>query len=239
VEAQTDYDLAVNVDASRLSLGTYTYTGAALFLDTLKYFDVTLHVIDARISNIVVQYTNPSSTKIQWATNVSWPCRFRYRVLGQTTWSNPVMTPAGLSHQVSVATQVNTHYEGWIEVMSGVNVVADSLMHFKTPKRYPSLVSTGEGPPEVTYMSQNHPNPFNPTTTIPFGLAAPGAVALRIYDVGGRLVRVLVDANLGAGRYELTWNGTDLNGNKVASGVYFYRLTAPSFVETKKLILLR
>jgi photosystem II stability/assembly factor-like uncharacterized protein len=91
----------------------------------------------------------------------------------------------------------------------------------------------------ATYLAQNVPNPFNPTTRIVFGLDAPGAVSLRIYDSAGRLVRVLVEGNRAAGHYTELWDGKDAGGSAVASGIYFYRLAAGSFVETKKIALIR
>jgi hypothetical protein len=93
--------------------------------------------------------------------------------------------------------------------------------------------------PEASYLSQNYPNPFNPMTRIAFGLAAPGHVSLHIYDVAGRLVRDLVNEERTAGRYEATWDGRDANGRTVASGIYFYRLAAGAYGETKKMTLLR
>ncbi len=93
--------------------------------------------------------------------------------------------------------------------------------------------------PEASYLAQNYPNPFNPTTRVAFGLSAPGHVSLRIYDAAGRLVRALADEDRSAGRYEETWDGRDSNGRAVSSGIYFYRLTAGSFVETRKMALLR
>jgi hypothetical protein len=93
--------------------------------------------------------------------------------------------------------------------------------------------------PLVTYLSQNFPNPFNPMTKIEFGLASPDQVGLRIYDAAGRLVRVLVDGVLPASRYEKIWDGRDGMGRGVASGVYFYRLDAGTFTQTRKMILLR
>jgi len=74
---------------------------------------------------------------------------------------------------------------------------------------------------------------------IAFGLSAPEHVSLRIYDAAGRLVRALVNEERRAGRYEETWDGLDSNGRAVASGIYFYRLSAGSFVETRKMALLR
>jgi len=88
-------------------------------------------------------------------------------------------------------------------------------------------------------LVQNHPNPFNPQTTIAFSLAARGRVSLAIYDVSGRIVRTLANETRNAGAYELSWDGLDDSGQTVASGVYFYRLVAPEFTQTKKMVLLK
>jgi len=93
--------------------------------------------------------------------------------------------------------------------------------------------------PEATSLSQNFPNPFNPMTRIDFALAASAAVRLRVYDAAGRLVRSLIDEDMPAGRYGETWDGRDTKGSIVASGVYFYRLDAGAFTETRKMVLLR
>ena len=100
---------------------------------------------------------------------------------------------------------------------------------------------TGDEPstPAATFLSQNWPNPFNPSTTIAFGLRDRGRVSLRIYDAAGRLVASLVDEIRPAGRYEENWDGTDGAGSAAASGVYFYRLHAGAFEATRKMILLR
>ena len=80
------------------------------------------------------------------------------------------------------------------------------------------------GPPRVTALAQNLPNPFNPSTTIYFGLKGPSDVSLRIYDVAGRRVRILVDGVQAAGVHSVRWDGRDAGGRPVASGVYFTRL---------------
>ncbi|MDD4856769.1 MAG: FlgD immunoglobulin-like domain containing protein [Candidatus Krumholzibacteria bacterium] len=95
------------------------------------------------------------------------------------------------------------------------------------------------GAPRSSYLSQNYPNPFNPTTSISFGLSAPGHVSLRIYDVAGRLMREIVNGDRQAGKYRETWDGRDSNGRTVASGIYFCKLSAGSFVETRKMALMR
>jgi hypothetical protein len=101
---------------------------------------------------------------------------------------------------------------------------------------------TGEETPETpraSYLSQNYPNPFNPVTSIRFGLREPARVSLRIYDTAGRLVRVLIDEARDAGHFTEEWDGRDGGGRAVASGVYFYRVEAGAFEETRKMVLLR
>jgi hypothetical protein len=93
--------------------------------------------------------------------------------------------------------------------------------------------------PVSTWVAQNYPNPFNPTTTIRFEIDVAGRVTLRVYDVGGRLVKELVDDYRAAGRYEEVWDGRDGRGSQVASGVYFYSLATGGFEETRKMLLLR
>jgi hypothetical protein len=105
----------------------------------------------------------------------------------------------------------------------------------------PEDVTGGETPaaPRASYLAQNYPNPFNPVTKISYGLSVPGNVSLKVYDAAGRLVRVLVEGDRSAGQYAELWNGRDISGNEVASGIYFCRIDAGSFTQTRKMILLR
>lgn len=96
------------------------------------------------------------------------------------------------------------------------------------------------GAPEKFALHQNHPNPFNPTTTIQFDVPPGGGiVTLRVYDVGGRLVRSLVNGEQTAGQKAIRWDGKNDAGNAVATGAYLYRLTGPGFEQTRKMILLK
>ena len=83
-------------------------------------------------------------------------------------------------------------------------------------------------------MFQNFPNPFNPNTIIHYRLSMDNYVSLNVYDLLGREVAMLVNEEKPPGSYEVAFNGTGL-----ASGVYLYRLTAGSFVQSRKMILLR
>ena len=105
----------------------------------------------------------------------------------------------------------------------------------------PDGVTGGDAPkaPAASYLAQNFPNPFNPATRIEFGLAAPANVSLRVYDASGRLVRVLANGERDAGAYSFVWDGRNDSGKEAESGIYFYRLEAGSFAETKKMILVR
>ncbi len=88
-------------------------------------------------------------------------------------------------------------------------------------------------------LYQNHPNPFNPTTTISFTLPERTFVRVSVYDIAGRLVATLVESTLDEGYREVPWNGKDARGEAVSSGVYFYRLTAGDKTLTKKMVLLK
>src|SRR5690606_8604547 len=88
--------------------------------------------------------------------------------------------------------------------------------------------------PEQYYLSQNYPNPFNPETIIKYQIPSAGRTTLKIYDLLGNDVATLVDEFQSTGRYEIKFNGSSLS-----SGIYFYRLQSDSFVETKKMILLK
>jgi hypothetical protein len=88
-------------------------------------------------------------------------------------------------------------------------------------------------------LSQNYPNPFNPQTHISFRLPRAGHVSLAVYNVRGQQVSELVDWQQGAGEHVVTWDGLDDAGRAVASGIYFYQLTAGEFSETRKMLLLK
>jgi hypothetical protein len=104
----------------------------------------------------------------------------------------------------------------------------------------PTAVETEDHSPVRKFnLLQNYPNPFNPETVIRFALPHRAHVILKIYSVLGELVRTLLDELESAGHYSVAWDGRDVRGEAVASGVYFYQLQAGNKVLTNKMLLVQ
>jgi len=101
--------------------------------------------------------------------------------------------------------------------------------------------STGvPGIPSRTTLHAAVPNPFNPRTLISFDLATTSEVDLRVYDIAGHMIRSLINAEVRQpGRHDVPWNGQDNAGRTLAAGLYFYRLQAGDFVETRRMTLIK
>ena len=117
----------------------------------------------------------------------------------------------------------------------------ESSMHTRTYKAAIPTQGTAirGGLPLRFELSQNAPNPFNPTTSIPFSIPETGSVSLTIHSVTGQLVRTLVSGVMGTGEHAVVWDGTDDAGRAVASGVLVYRLQSGNKVQVRRLTLLR
>jgi hypothetical protein len=93
--------------------------------------------------------------------------------------------------------------------------------------------------PEVFTLYQNHPNPFNPVTTLRYDLPEDTQVRITIYDIMGREVRTLVNNHQSAGYKSVVWDATNDLGQPVSAGMYLYRIFAEEFVQVKKMVLLK
>ena len=85
----------------------------------------------------------------------------------------------------------------------------------------------------------NRPNPMNGETEIRFAIPSDSRVSLKVYDVKGSLVKTIVDETIEAGYHSAIWNGMSESGQSVSNGIYFYRLTAGDFKESRKMVVLR
>lgn len=100
----------------------------------------------------------------------------------------------------------------------------------------------GAGAPRTFGLSQNYPNPFNPVTNIQFAVGSEQSlskISLKIYNLCGQLVRILVDEEKTPGTYTITWDGKNNSGEEVASGIYFYQVKSEHFTDTKRMVLIK
>ncbi len=139
------------------------------------------------------------------------------------------------------------------------NATGDAEFTFSVDKKAPigkdttltATISTSDGQkwtkditvevaaPTDYKLYNNFPNPFNPSTKIAFDLPKASHVKLSIYDIVGREVAQVADADYPAGYTELTWNGINKNSTIVSSGVYFYRISADNWSKVKKMLMLK
>ena len=128
------------------------------------------------------------------------------------------------------------------------NVESQTHSFEVTPQHLATAVLTVRldsiGQPQQSQLLQNYPNPFNPETWIPYQLSEDGPVSVSIYDTTGQLVRTLSLGFQAAGFYNSRdraayWDGRNALGERVASGVYFYKLETPTFQQTKRMLILK
>jgi len=181
--------------------------------------------------------TSPDSLIIAASTNggttYTSVARLSYLQLGTTTGQPSPFVPTLASHwkRLSYAIPNGTNkmiFEGYSGF--GDNLYIDSLC-----TGYPVGINTNNNEiPKVYSLNQNYPNPFNPSTQISFGLPKSGNVKLVVFDILGREVKTLVNEFQTAGTHNITFDGSAL-----ASGIYFYTITANEFTATKKMLLVK
>jgi photosystem II stability/assembly factor-like uncharacterized protein len=110
---------------------------------------------------------------------------------------------------------------------------------FRTMDPITYAVEHENGVPGSFSLSQNYPNPFNPTTTIRYTVSRDSYVSLKMFDLLGQRVATLVDGRQMAGQHAARWDGSNDFGQKVASGVYFYRMIAGTLTESRRMLLLK
>ena len=165
--------------------------------------------------------------QFRWSSDVHGPLSNQQNFVASNL--NPSFRESGVPGPITIELRV-TDANGYVSTdQVAINITGVS--------------ATGDVPP-VLELTGNHPNPFNPRTTISFGLPAAGHANLRIIDLRGTLVRELVDEALPAGRHARIWDGTDASGRPVASGVYLYRLgytgsDGEVHTESRRMVLVR
>jgi hypothetical protein len=162
----------------------------------------------------------------------SWARIATFNGLDSSTWklqSFNISSYVGGSSNMLVrfrdSCDTNLNWDGWY--VDNINVTAYQVAPL-------SAGNNGALVPAKYELNQNYPNPFNPTTKINFALPKDGFVKITIFDLLGREVRTLVNENKTAGYYSV-----DFSGDNLSSGFYFYKMESASFVETKKMMLIK
>jgi hypothetical protein len=117
---------------------------------------------------------------------------------------------------------------------TAIYILSDSLKRIVVPSVTDVARAAASTMPAKFGLEQNYPNPFNPSTTIRFAIPAAGMVSLKIYDVLGREVSGLVNSTMQAGSYQVQWNAVGM-----PSGMYVYELRAGSFVDMKRMMVVK
>ena len=167
---------------------------------------------------------------------------------GGATWTNVEYTQTSSNAWVNIVFNLDTYYAtpGTVQLRfkaedagsgSLVEALVDDFLLLGSFDL--SGVDDGVSTHFVTRLDQNSPNPFNPKTEIRFSLSQAGKASLRIFDAQGRLVKSLAEGNLEAGPQSIVWDGTDSQGQRAASGVYFYRLVTTEQAVSKRMVLLK
>jgi hypothetical protein len=126
----------------------------------------------------------------------------------------------------------STYYDSVTSDQTDQNYVEECLSQGVEPDKEKTV-------PKDYQLTQNSPNPFNPSTEIDFALPKAAFVTLKIYNIMGQEVITLINKNMSAGIYQVTWDGTDKTGRSVSSGVYLYRIQAGDYLQTKQMLLLK
>ena len=195
--------------------------------------------------NLVASDSFPNLVEVQW-DSVSSIDLIGYN-LYRSRWQDGGFEklnefPLQATHCVDMSVQDSTNYWYYVTaVYARVQWHGESFASNKDAGGVNSEVGISDGPaiPRKFFLSQNYPNPFNPTTTIVYGLPKAANVHLDIYNLLGQRVTTLINEYQKAGYNRIIWDGKDQAGNGVSSGVYFYRIEAGNFNESKKMLMLK
>ena len=196
------------------------------------HYDATIPVELVSFAASVTYSENSNTVELSWATATELNNQgfFVERKSSNSEWTS-------LGFIEGQGTTTETHFYTYEDKNVAVGSYSYRIkqMDFDGSSRYYNLSNVVEVSTPYTYsLSQNYPNPFNPSTKISWQLKNDGFITLKVYDQLGKEVATLVNEEKPAGSYEMEFNASSL-----ASGVYYYRISAGNFVDTKKMILMK
>lgn len=227
----------------KLSDSTYHYQGVSLW----EYNQIThqyvwdeyaagwhlLLVAPKLIAPLSLENVVRNPTFVWHASNAT---QYHLQIQSDTLFNTIVLDTVVTDTAITVSTLLDANTQYFWHV-SSINSTGESsyseMAQFTTGS---AIAAVGElaGAPKVFSLSQNYPNPFNPTTVIGYQLPKDSYVTLKVYDILGKEVTTLVNRRQNAGYYNITFHAANFS-----SGVYFYRLTAGNFTDTKKFLLMK
>ncbi|MBI5467306.1 MAG: T9SS type A sorting domain-containing protein [Candidatus Kerfeldbacteria bacterium] len=226
-----------SLEAARIDIFRIGASGTTIeeLLVALPVTPLSADTVDYRSVSLVAHIDLPSGVVL--------PCRFDFQLFLGADTSNkvaegleivPVAEPGDSQNLVATWRPLeqfrpDTQYQWRVRVRSEEHLGAWSQLA--------SFTTTGL--PLSYHLYQNYPNPFNPSTRILFATPRHGQVSLTVYNLLGQSVITLINEEVPAGEHQVTWTGVDRRGVSVASGMYFYRLVADSYVSTKKMVLVK
>lgn len=186
---------------------------------------------------VPVELTSFTATHLGTKINLQWSTATETNNMGfeiEKSLDQNVWTKLGFVSGKGTTTEITNYSYSDDNIINGVSYYRLKQLDFDGSINYSPIVSVDVISPSIYSLSQNYPNPFNPTSTINYSLPKESFVTIIIYNILGDEIAVLVNEKKQAGSYSIEFNATNLT-----SGVYFYRLQADSFVDTKKMTLIK
>lgn len=165
-----------------------------------------------------------------------------YRKIGSQSWnrltSQPITTTTFTDYSIDYSNRFSGSWTKYhlTTVAGGEESYPTSDLGLWGNQVNKQLTENESAPPKAFSLYPNYPNPFNPSTTIRYGLPEESYVSLVIYDMRGQVVQILEFGQQSAGWYDAVWKGETADGNQISTGIYFARLVADDHSQTIKLV---
>ena len=199
------------------------------FTDRVKNFEVQIANIDNDNHRVVMGLITMVSHQVPDMATGAGPIANLYFKLDPGV-DKVELTPVELTNPNHSLTY---YYNDYASGAPEVKAIHPEMAAMIVPGNGSDALPTSYG------LLQNSPNPFNPTTTIRYALPEASDVKISVFNILGQNVRDLVNSHLEAGTHEVVWDGKSSSGDQVASGIYFYKISANNFTDTKKMVLLK
>jgi hypothetical protein len=237
-------DDAVPAATRQVDLSGYAAgDGVALRCDMTG--DGRANIVDVMFFLLLARH-DPSDERLDWNGDGG------YTIADVVAMLNSIRNGTCPDLTTGLASAGESVHDVWLESLGVEDIgwLRDNLKHFgftadERERALAALQNPGSGRaslPAAYSLAQNHPNPFNPSTSITFEVPdtdGGGVVSLKVYSISGRLVAALAEGFRSPGAHTVFWDGTDQSGRRVASGVYVYRLLAGGQACTRKMVLLK